>query len=103
MKEQHKDMMRRLKGGEFDARAFPSKEQAAPVTELVEEVAITEPPAAYAASHPSRFGGVDLLFQETVQTAPPAQPAAPQPPAAPKKEQAVSLDDAILNFFGASK
>src|SRR5512146_582279 len=24
MKEQHKDMMRRLKAGEFDARAFPN-------------------------------------------------------------------------------
>jgi hypothetical protein len=26
MKEQHKDMLRRLKAGEFDARAFPSKD-----------------------------------------------------------------------------
>jgi len=31
MKEQHKDMMRRLKGGEFDARLFPnSADKAAP-------------------------------------------------------------------------
>ncbi|MGB4599436.1 MAG: hypothetical protein WBI04_05605 [Trichlorobacter sp.] len=102
MKEQHKEMMRRLKSGEFDARAFPSKEQPAPVTELVEEVAITEPPAPSPPT-PEPIGGVELLFQEAVQTAPAAQPAAPQPPAAPKKEQAVSLDDAILNFFGASK
>lgn len=102
MKEQHKDMMRRLKGGEFDARAFPSKEQPAPVVELVEEVAITEPPVPTPPA-PEPFGGVELLFQETVQTAPTAQSAPPQPPPAPKKEQAVSLDDAILNFFGASK
>lgn len=30
MKEQHKDMMRRLKSGEFDARIFPSTQPAAP-------------------------------------------------------------------------
>ena len=38
MKEQHKDMMRRLKGGEFDARLFPS---AAPVSQSIP----TAPPA----------------------------------------------------------
>ena len=30
MKEQHKEMMRRLKGGEFDARLFPGTPAAAP-------------------------------------------------------------------------
>ena len=30
MKEQHKEMMRRLKGGEFDARLFPGSSPGAP-------------------------------------------------------------------------
>jgi hypothetical protein len=30
MKDQHKDMMRRLKGGEFDARIFPAAPAAVP-------------------------------------------------------------------------
>lgn len=99
MKEQHKDMMRRLKSGEFDERAFPDKPQAAPVTELKEEAVIAAPPVAPSAP----VSGVDLLFQEAVQTASPVQSTPHQPSAAPKKEPAVSLDDAILNFFGASK
>lgn len=102
MKEQHKEMMRRLKSGEFDVRAFPDKEQAAaPVTELVEEAAITEPPAPAPSSEPA--SGVDLLFQEPVTAVSAGRQPAPQQPAEPKKEQTVSLDDAILNFFGASK
>lgn len=32
MKEQHKDMLRRLKAGEFDERAFPSKDAGGSVT-----------------------------------------------------------------------
>lgn len=105
MKEQHKDMMRRLKSGEFDARAFPDKTQpAAPITELKEEAVVREPPPV-TVSTPEPVSGVDLLFQEPVQQAPAGQPADAQQPAAPapKKEQVVSLDDAILNFFGASK
>jgi len=100
MKEQHKDMMRRLKSGEFDARAFPSKEQAAPVTELVEEAVIVEPPPQPVPPQESDTS-IDLLFQEPVTDGKSAP--APQKAPEPKKEQAVSLDDAILNFFGASK
>lgn len=100
MKEQHKEMMRRLKSGEFDARAFPDKSKAEPVTELVEESVITEPPAVSPTA--PKLSGAELLFQEVVRAIPAAQPAAPSPDAQ-KKEQAVSLDDAILNFFGTSK
>jgi len=100
MKEQHKEMMRRLKSGEFDARAFPSKEQAAPVVELKEEVAISQPSPPLP-SEP--ISSVDLLFQEPVRTTAASSVAPQQKQTEPKKDQAVSLDDAILNFFGASK
>jgi len=100
MKEQHKDMMRRLKSGEFDARAFPDKSKPEPVTELKEEAVITEPPPQPAAPQESDTS-IDLLFQEPVTSGKPAP--APQKAPEPKKEKAVSLDDAILNFFGASK
>lgn len=103
MKEQHKDMMRRLKSGEFDARAFPDKSQAEPITELKEEAVINMPPAlAEAPQEPDT--SIDLLFQEPVVTGVKAQQEpAPQKAPEPTKEKAVSLDDAILNFFGASK
>lgn len=100
MKEQHKDMMRRLKSGEFDARAFTDKSQPAQITELKEEAVITEPPSQ-PVSPQEPDTSIDLLFQEPVTNGKPAP--APQKAPEPKKEQAVSLDDAILNFFGASK
>ncbi len=101
MKEQHKEMMRRLKSGEFDERAFPDKQKAEPVTELKEEATISEPPVLVP-SEP--LATIDLLFQEPVVPAGSEQPAAsPQKAPEPKKEEAVSLDAAILNFFGASK
>ncbi|WP_183362597.1 hypothetical protein [Geomonas limicola] len=47
MKEQHKEMMRRLKGGEFDARIFPNANpHAAP--------AASSPPAEPAPAQPTR-------------------------------------------------
>lgn len=90
MKEQHKEMMRRLKSGEFDARAFPGQQsavQAEPA--LTVQAEVVSPPVV----EPS--GGVDLLFQEPAA-------AGKQPEVAPQAK-ATSLDDAILNFFGASK
>ncbi|MFA6823607.1 MAG: hypothetical protein WCR32_07370 [Geobacter sp.] len=101
MKEQHKDMLRRLKSGEFDARAFPDKSKPEPVTELKEEAVISEPPVTPAAPPQEPDTSIDLLFQEPV-TDGKAAPA-PQKAPEPKKEQSGSLDDAILNFFGASK
>lgn len=100
MKEQHKDMLRRLKSGEFDERAFPDKSQPAQITELKEEAVITEPPSQPAPPQEPDTS-IDLLFQEPVTDGKPAP--TPQKTPEPKKEQAVSLDDAILNFFGASK
>lgn len=82
MKEQHKDMLRRLKNGEFDGRAFPSRQPA---------------PAARPAAAPE---------QRSAAAPPPAPPAAappappPKPPATPQ-EKPSSLDEVILDFLMA--
>jgi len=107
MKEQHKDMLRRLKSGEFDEKAFASHRKAEDkALELQEKniVSATEqhPPAALPPK--TEATGVGLLFQETVQTAPQQMVNGPKRDETPaKKQESVSLDDAILNFFGASK
>ena len=110
MKEQHKDMLRRLKAGEFDEKAFGTHQQAEvkslePKQESLAPQAQASPtPAPSAATATIDSSGIELLFQETVQTAPPSAAEVPKAAEAPaKKHDAVSLDDAILNFFGASK
>lgn len=45
MKEQHKDMLRRLKAGQFDERAFASQ-PAPPLQSAAEKPAAAEPPPA---------------------------------------------------------
>jgi hypothetical protein len=108
MKEQHKDMLRRLKSGEFDAKAFgsPPKPEIKTVEQKPESPAIPpqQQPAQAAAVVKPEAIGVNLLFQETVQTE--LQQLAVQQKtdeSTTKKQNSVSLDDAILNFFGASK
>ena len=102
MKEQHKDMLRRLKSGEFDSKAFgtapPKKSESASVTPKE-----TPTPALPQAPEPDNTG-IDILFQETVltDTTPPTNQQSKED-VLEKKQGAVSLDDAILNFFGASK
>jgi len=107
MKEQHKDMLRRLKSGEFDDKAFGATQQQPsqtppPEPQQKEEHPVPAPAAATATMVDTT--GIDLLFQETVQPQSPDTTVPPKPSEAPaKKQEAVSLDDAILNFFGASK
>lgn len=110
MKEQHKEMMRRLKSGEFDARAFPDKAQAAPSPKQAEPKPVPTPSVAQPTPQPAKtadpppVSGIDILFQEPVKPAGDGQPAAPSQKAPePAKEKAASLDEAILSFFGASK
>lgn len=69
MKEQHKDMLRRLKNGEFDSRAFPTARSV---------------PAAQSAPKSA-----------APQAAP---PSLPKPPAQPQEKPA-SLDEVILDFL----
>jgi hypothetical protein len=112
MKAQHKEMLRRLKSGEFDERAFSIE------ATLIENYQIPSPEPEDQAmpepdpkrvdgvfSHsPASTGGaaksdVSLLFAMPAQKA--AGPAEPPPVEKPAKD-AVSLDDAILSFFGAN-
>ena len=75
MKEQHKDMLRRLKAGEFDARAFGSRAAAEP------------PPAA-----------ADRLAPVTTPVPVPPTPASPTPSAGVAKQKQ-SLDEIILDYL----
>ncbi len=108
MKEQHKEMLRRLKSGEFDEKAFGSPKQAeSPVVQAKKDEAVSSPPpqnTPLPPSPPPDTNGIGLLFQEAVQASPDAKSHEPKPvESATKKQDTVSLDDAILNFFGASK
>jgi len=85
MKEQHKEMMYRLKSGEFDDRALSAA--------TTSPVAVSD--AAVSASAP-------LPRQHDTSRPPPAVPShlIPSPPVAiPKKN--TSLDDAVMAFFGS--
>ena len=116
MKTQHKELMRRLKSGEFDERAFsiqapllenyeipsPKPEtntvpapKPVPEAKRIDEIFST-PPESQTASTKS---DLSLLFALPAQKT--AAPATPAPAEKPTKE-VVSLDEAILNFFGAN-
>jgi hypothetical protein len=126
MKAQHKELMRRLKSGEFDERAFsiqapllenyeiPSPKPEAPAAPAAKPVA---KPVAKPAPEPQRIDNIfasapappaassksdlSLLFA-LPEKKPSADPAAQKTAEAAPKD-VVSLDDAILNFFGASE
>ena len=105
MKEQHKEMMRRLKAGEFDEKAFSFKAQLienyeiptlAPEADLIAELF-----SATSSSGSTSKKDVSLLFelpQQQSKTDPALQPKKTAPSDANSK--AVNLDEAILSFFG---
>ncbi|HBA71347.1 MAG: hypothetical protein A2X82_05165 [Geobacteraceae bacterium GWC2_55_20] len=104
MKEQHKDMMRRLKSGEFDEKAFSIKAQ------LIENYEIPSPrpesiPAAdlfapSSASRPSGKGDISMLFEMPLQKTGPAPAQPVHKPKPDNSQKDINLDDAILSFFG---
>lgn len=115
MKAQHKELLRRLKSGEFDERAFsieapllenyeiPSLEPESettrkPVALPGRSADIFSPPAARKETAKS---DLSLLFELPGQNTASAAHSATQPAEKPVKD-AVSLDEAILNFFGAN-
>jgi len=114
MKAQHKDMLRRLKSGEFDDRAFsieatllenyeipsPEPEVAAASTSapVQEPKRIDDIFSSAAEQSDSSKPDIAMLFEMPAQKVASAPPAAAQPAAKPEKD-VVSLDDAILNFF----
>jgi len=105
MKEQHKDMMRRLKAGEFDEKAFSFQAQLLENYEIPTLAPEADPVAdIFSSSFSNRAaskGDVSLLFEL------PQQPAKIDPALQAKKSapsdagsKTVNLDDAILSFFG---
>jgi hypothetical protein len=102
MKEQHKEMMRRLKSGEFDDKAFSFKAQLienyeiptlAPEADQIADIFSTTSSAASAAK-----SGVSLLFELPQAKAEPAPQSNPAMSSGASK--VVNLDEAILSFFG---
>jgi len=105
MKEQHKDMMRRLKSGEFDEKAFSFKPQLIENYEIPTLAPEADPVADIFSSTPSSGtaskGNVSMLFELPNQpakndTAPQDKKAA----AVDANSKVVNLDEAILSFFG---
>lgn len=103
MKEQHKEMMRRLKAGEFDEHAFVVQ---APVFNAIplESPELADASVDFFSVSPvkqstSSRTDISLLFEM------PAKPSRPQERTSPVEEtpkNIVSLDDAVLSFFGAN-
>ncbi|GFE56453.1 hypothetical protein [Geobacter sp. AOG1] len=95
MKEQHKDMLRRLKAGEFDDRAFGG-------------VSATPPPAA-PTPRPAPSAAKPAAPQSAQSPAPAPKPAAPQSPPSASSQKAApeaprpkqSLDEIILDYLVA--
>jgi len=102
MKEQHKEMLRRLKSGEFDARAFGAV-QASSTEPDPERRIVTSDELPAADVQIEEVNDVNLLFQEEVTQIKTTSESLENKSIKPVKQNAVSLDDAILNFFGASK
>jgi hypothetical protein len=104
MKDQHKAMMRRLKAGEFDQRAFqtpPSAKESGnvkPSAPPADSVARTFSSPLASQSPSSVKSDIPLLFATPVQR---QDSAAGQKPAGRDNtaKKVVSLDDAILSFF----
>ena len=104
MKEQHKDMMRRLKTGEFDDKAFSFKAQLIENYEIpmlepekvpVEDATLSTTPAD---SEPE--SEVSMLFdlsQKSEKSSP--DPQSKNSVRAGEKNKTSNLDDAILSFF----
>ena len=123
MKEQHKEMMRRLKSGEFDARIFPGQapspatetqpaaptpplppgegrgEGAAPATPVATAAPVAQT-APVAAPRPAPANTVPLAAPAAAPPAAPREASAPlkptEPPATPAKR---SLDEVILDYL----
>lgn len=111
MKDQHKEMMKRLKAGEFDARIFGGQVAAAPVPAAAQVEAApapgspTEPPAAASVATATAPAAPAAAQEQAAPRAfvPPAAAAAstavkppPEPLASPSKR---SLDEVILDYL----
>lgn len=99
MKEQHKNMMRRLKSGEFDDRAFSFKPQLIENYEIPTLEPELDPAGASDGIRNAPTGDTTLLFRlpaETDKRSDDRKLAKPEPE---KSKNVISLDEAIQSFF----
>ncbi len=104
MKEQHKEMMRRLKAGDFDEKAFAFKAQ------LIENYEIPSPKpksdpiadmfAKSSAPDSSKSGDISRLFEMPVKTTGQDAALPADKPEHDRAQKVINLDDVILSFFG---
>jgi hypothetical protein len=105
MKEQHKEMMRRLKAGDFDEKAFSFKAQLIENYEIPTLAPEADPiaglfSATSNSSGSSSKGSVSMLFeipQQPAKNEPALREKKTSPPEADNK--VVDLDEAILTIF----
>lgn len=108
MKDQHKQMMRRLKSGEFDHRVFQAPSSPATPAEATPPAPMVDGGAGIFSTTPAsqpRSAAKDdfsLLFATPGQRRQDAAGGQPSGRDNTAKE-VVSLDDAILSFFGANE
>lgn len=108
MKEQHKDMMRRLKTGEYDEKAFSFKAQLienyeiptlAPEVDPISEIFSASPPPGSAS-----IKNVSLLFELPQQvTNSNKDPQVAKTASLDVKKKVINIDEAILSFFGPNE
>jgi hypothetical protein len=105
MKEQHKDLMRRLKSGEFDEKAFAIKAQLIENYEIPMLTPEADPIAdlfSTSAAGARAKSDVSMLFE--LPGKPAVESAIPKstPASVPNNDggKVVNLDEAILSFFG---
>jgi hypothetical protein len=103
MKEQHKDMMRRLKAGEFDDKAFSFKAQLIENYEIPTLAPEADPVAAlFGLSSTPAASKTAFSLPFDLSSQPAKNDVSPQKKSAPSDESknVVKLDEAILSFFG---
>src|SRR5450631_1605278 len=94
MKEQHKEMMRRLKAGEFDERAFPGGIPSAGTTDESSPVSSTSPEKAPVSSPPVRENVPDPVAPKSTHAfSPPTQEDAATSRPERSRTGRISLDD----------
>lgn len=109
MKEQHKDMMRRLKAGEFDEKAFSVQAKLIENYEIPSPEPEAEPEpdpvaAIFSASPVSGStgkGDISLLFEMPAQKNGRSASLSSADPESDKSQKESSLDNAVLSFFGS--
>lgn len=94
MKEQHKDMLRRLKAGEFDDRAFGGTSTPPPAAPIARPVPSAAKPATLQPAQPPSSAA-----KPAVPQSPPPAPLQKAVPEASRPKQ--SLDEIILDYLVA--